>query len=94
MIVVTEDELLRHELINLKVTVIRSSNPLQEGISGVVVDETKNMLVIADVSKKRCISKEGVTYGFVMPAGTFIQIEGRRLRGRPVDRIKKKPRKN
>ena len=91
MITITEDELLRHELISLRITVTRSSNPSHEGINGVVVDETKNTLVIADGSKKRRIPKEGATYVFTMPDGTFIEVEGRRLLGRPVDRTGKIP---
>ena len=90
MIAIKEDNLLRNELITLKVIITRSSNPLQEGIKGVVVDETKRMLVVADASKKRYISKECVIYGFTMPDGTFIEVDGKRLLGRPADRIKKK----
>ena len=93
MITITEDDLLRHELISLKVTITRSSNPLHEGINGVVVDETKNTLIIAGGSKKRRIPKECATYVFTMPDGTFIEVEGRRLLGRPVDRIGKMPRR-
>ena len=87
MIAVGEDRLSRHELIGLKITVIHSSNPLHLGIKGVVVDETKNMLVIADNSKKKRVPKEDATYGFTMPDGTLIEIEGRQLLGRSVDRI-------
>lgn len=93
MITITEDELLRHELINLRVMVTRSSNQFQEGINGVVVDETKNTLVIADDSKKRRIPKMGAIYVFTMPNDTFIEVEGRRLLGRPVDRIGKTSRR-
>ena len=91
MIAITEERLLRHELISLRITIKCSSNPSQEGINGVVVDETKNTLVIADGSKRRRIAKVGATYVFNMPDRTFIEIDGRRLLGRSVDRIGKMP---
>ena len=89
MTVTTEGQLIRHELINLKVTVTHSSNPLHNGLNGIVIDETKNTLLIASGSKKRRIPKEGTTYGFTMTDGTFIEVEGELLLGRPADRTRK-----
>ena len=94
MIAMTRDQLIRHELINLKVTVTHSSNPLHERINGVVIDETKNTLLIASGSKKKRISKEGAIYGFTMADGTFIEVEGRLLQFRHADRTGKAPRRN
>ena len=91
MIAETEYELLRHELLNLSITIKHSPNSSQEGINGVVVDETKNSLVIANGSKRRRIAKEDVIYIFSMPNGKLIEVDGRRLIGRPVDRIGKTP---
>ena len=93
MITVDEDILSRHELIGLKIAVIHSSNPLHWGIKGVVVDETKNMLVIADNSKKMQIPKEEATLGFTLSDGKFIEISGRQLLGRPVDRMRRTSRR-
>ncbi|MFH0897836.1 MAG: ribonuclease P protein subunit [Candidatus Bathyarchaeota archaeon] len=87
MISISEERLSRHELIGLSITVLHSSNPLHLGVKGVVVDETKNMLVIAVNTKKKYIPKEVATFSFSMPEGTFIEIDGRQLLGRPVDRI-------
>lgn len=89
MIAVEKDRLTRHELIGLKIAVIKSSNPLHLGIKGVVMDETRNTLVIFDNSKRRRVPKDDVTYGFTMPDGSSIEIEGRSLLGRPVDRLRK-----
>ncbi len=93
MTVVAEDRISRHEIIGLNIVVTQSSNPLHLGIKGVVVDETKNMLVISDNSKKKHISKDGVTYGFTTSDGTFVEIDGRQLLGRSVDRIGKNSRR-
>ena len=88
-----EDELARHELIGLRAVITRSSNPLHVGIKGVVVDETQNILVIASGSEKRRISKEDATYGFTLLNGAFVEVEGRRLLGRPADRVGKTSRR-
>jgi len=87
MIQLNENELLRHELINLKVKVIRSSNHLQEGITGKVIDETKNMLIISDHSKKKSIFKKDATYVFNTSDGKCIELQGNLLLSRPADRI-------
>ncbi len=86
MIAIAADELSGHELIGLSVRVMRSSNGLHVGVEGVVVDETRNMLVIASDSEKKRIPKDDVTYGFTLPDGTFTLVDGRELLDRPVDR--------
>ncbi len=81
-----EERLIRHELIGLGVTIIRSVNPLHLGIKGMVVDETRNMLVIASNQGKKFIPKADATYGFTLN-GTSVEVNGNRLLGRSVDRI-------
>ena len=90
MIAVTASELSGHELIGLRVKVMRSSNRLHMGIEGIVVDETKNTLVIANGSEKKCLPKDDVTYGFTLPDGTLIAVDGNQLLDRPVDRTGKR----
>lgn len=90
MITIAANELHSHELIGLKVRVVRSSNPLHMGIEGVVVDETKNTLVVARDSEKKRLPKDNVTYGFTLPDETFIEIDGKQLLDRPVDRTGKR----
>ncbi len=89
----TPENIVRHELIGLKAEVVESSNPKNIGISGRVVDETRNMLILekADGRKARLVKEENV---FVFKLGDKkVRIEGRVLVGRPEDRIKKKFRK-
>lgn len=85
----TKDKIIRHELIGLKVDVIRSSNMLHSKIKGIVLDESKNTLVIADNSKKKRLPKEGVRYRFTTSDEMFIEIEGSQILNRPADRISK-----
>ena len=37
---------IRHELIGLDVLVVHASNPTCRGITGQIIDETRNMLII------------------------------------------------
>ncbi len=78
--------LARHEFIGRPVRIASSTDPTLVGRNGVVVDESRNMLVIESDGKEIRVAKDVVTlafedYGFM--------IEGRRIRYRPEDRIKK-----
>ncbi len=82
--------LVRHELIGLKVKVIESSNPKNIGILGRVVDETRNMLILEKTNGKevKLVKEQNV---FVFDLGEErVRVDGRVLVGRPEDRIKKK----
>ena len=89
----TAENLVRHELIGLNVRVIESSNKTIAGLSGKVVDETKNMLVIEKPDGKEArIAKGSSIFSFEI-GQAWVRIDGRILVGRPEDRIKKKFRK-
>ncbi len=69
------------------VSIIESSNPLNEGKSGVVVNVTKNMIVLKNLSLNRIfkIAKNEVSkYCLTTAQGRFI-IPGKRLLGRPEE---------
>ncbi len=86
----TPENLVRHELIGLKVRIVQSSNPKSAGISGRVIDETRNMLVIEKADGKEVsVQKETSVFSFELGQAR-VRIDGRVLVGRPEDRIKKK----
>jgi ribonuclease P protein subunit POP4 len=85
--------IVQHEFIGLETKVVRSSNPHIVGISGRVVDETRNTLTILQHGKRRVIIKDTAVFDFVMPDGTVVEIDGKIIIGRPEDRIKKRPRR-
>jgi ribonuclease P protein subunit POP4 len=91
--VIKRNQLHRHELIGLDVAVIRSNNPRLEGITGVVVDETKNLLIVHNNLEKKRIPKEIAIFSFIMPNGETFEVDGRELSGRPVERVKKRRRR-
>ena len=78
--------LTKHEIIGLGVRIDSSTDPTLSGRKGVIVDESRDMLVIESDGREIRVAKETVTlafdeYGFM--------IDGRKIRYRPEDRIKK-----
>jgi ribonuclease P protein subunit POP4 len=87
---ITEKNLVRHELIGLEVEIRKSSNKNQIGIKGRVVDETYNMLVIETEKGEKKVEKKSCVFAFKLPNEKKVEVEGWVLVGRPEDRIKKK----
>ncbi len=82
--------ILQHELIGLKAEIGASTNNNMVGLCGMVVDETRNMLVIeAERRNEKRIAKAGNTFIFELGGGVRVQVKGNRLVSRPEDRIKK-----
>ena len=84
---------LQNEFIGLNAKVVRSSHPDYIGITGRVVDETRNTLVIRHKNKNKIIVKNTAVFHFVLQDGTTIEIDGNAIVGRPEDRLKKRPRR-
>ncbi len=82
--------IVQQELIGLNAEVVGSSNPSCAGISGKVVDETRNVLVIMHQNKRKTVIKNTAVFHFTMPDGTVVEINGKVIVGRPEDRVKKR----
>ena len=78
-------DFMRTEFIGLDVKVL--SAPFS-GISGRVVDETKNTFTIESAGTERTVPKPGNEFRFSY-RGEQIDIEGSRILHRPEDRMKK-----
>ena len=87
---VTPQNLIRHELIGLKVKIEKSVDPTQKGITGRVIDETYNTLKIETKSKEKTVIKGNCIFVFTLSDKTKVQVDGKLLVSRPEDRIKKK----
>ncbi|MEM5805739.1 MAG: ribonuclease P protein component 1 [Candidatus Aenigmatarchaeota archaeon] len=87
---ITPHNLVRHELIGLKVKVEKSTDPSQKGIYGTVIDETYNTLKIETKDKEKTVIKGNCVFVFTLPDKTKVQVDGKLLISRPEDRIKKK----
>ena len=78
---------LRHELIGLDVLVARASNPGHVGVSGRIIDETRNTLVILTERGEKRIPKRFSVFRFRLPDGTTVDVDGSSLEMQPERRI-------
>jgi len=90
---INPENLIKHELIGLKVKIAFSGNKSQIGINGEVVDETKNTIVIRTETKNKTIIKAQAIFLFTLTSGEEVKVEGRILVGRSQDRAKKRLKK-
>lgn len=99
---ITPSNIVRHELCGLKVRIEKSTDPSVEKLTGVIVDESYNMIKIEAKKtkgvekrgkkkpKEKSIPKRNSIFIFTLPNGVKVRIDGELLVGRPEDRIKKK----
>jgi len=87
------ENILRHELIGLNVKIVRSPNRSLQGRSGLVVNESKNMLTLSKKGRKVLIPKSVATFRFKLADGRLVDVDGSRLLGRPESRLKTKIRR-
>lgn len=88
---ITPRNILRHELIGLEAEVIDSPNKCLVGIKGLILDETRNTLLLGEPggSKKRVL-KHLAVFRIKLPDGTVVRVDSRVLVGAPEDRLKKR----
>lgn len=90
----TPENLVRHELIGLPVTVSESSDAGKEGINGRVVDETRQTIMIQTDTGETRVPKDETVFHFTLETGEVVEIDGNLLVSRPEERtLKKFPRK-
>ena len=77
-----------NELIGLKAKVIGSLDRKQKGISGIVIDETKNTLLIDTGGESRRLIKRVSSFRFYHGSSHF-DVKGREIGFRPHERIEK-----
>ncbi|MCL5419295.1 MAG: ribonuclease P protein subunit [Candidatus Marsarchaeota archaeon] len=77
-----------NELIGLKVRVLRSSDKKQRGLSGLVVDETRNMIVVETDGGAKRIVKKSSTFRFYA-GGAHFDVPGPEICFRAVERTGK-----
>jgi ribonuclease P protein subunit POP4 len=82
-------DITKHELIGLKCEIISATDPTLVGKKGTIVDETMNTLIIAERTGEKRIPKGNVTLMLKINKEE-VAIHGKRLIGRPEDRVKNK----
>lgn len=82
-------DIIRHEFIGTDAKISKSADPNCIGISGKVIDETRNTFSVLHSGKKKLIMKDSTVFQFKFSDGTVVQVDGRLLVGKPEDRLKK-----
>ena len=77
-----------NELIGLKAKVAKSLDKKQKGISGTVIDETKNTLVLETKEGRKSIIKKVSTFIFYSGRDSFT-VKGEEINFRPQERTGK-----
>jgi len=77
-----------HELIGLDLKVVKSMDRAQQGISGRVINETKNTLVISTPNGTKRLVKKVSVFRFSINGKKFV-VDGNEINFRPYERIEK-----
>ena len=81
-------EFLKGELIGLSIRITSSTDPLNQGIEGKIIDETKNTVVLSIGDVKRSFEKKSIIFE-TTTNNRKITVDGSLLIGRPHERLKK-----
>jgi ribonuclease P protein subunit POP4 len=85
---ITSENLIKHELIGLKVKISNCRNPQLNGFEGVIINESKNTLIIQADDKIKVIPKDISIFHFFLPNRKVVEVNGKMLIGRPENRLK------
>ncbi len=84
---ITAQNVVRHELIGLKVKVVQADGRCA---CGTVADETKNMVYVMSGSEIVRFPKDKIVLDITIPSGDVVRVNGKLLMGRPEERVRKK----
>ncbi|MFX1564952.1 MAG: ribonuclease P protein component 1 [Promethearchaeota archaeon] len=76
-------------LIGLSAMVTQATNPALRRISGVIVEDTPNMLTLFDGYRTRRVPKTSSFFELSLPTGETIGIAGTALLGHPAERLRR-----
>ena len=85
--------IIRCEFIGTEAEVAKSRQEGYVGISGKIIDETRNTFVILHKGERKRIIKDSAVFNFRFSDGTIVEIDGKLLTGRPENRLKKRVRR-
>ncbi|MFW9848138.1 MAG: ribonuclease P protein component 1 [Candidatus Thorarchaeota archaeon] len=88
---ITPLNILNHELIGLETHVVGSRDPGHVSKKGTVVAETKEMIQLDTGDGEVLLPKDVCVFEITLPDGTVVRVDGNLLKGRPEDRMKKRP---
>jgi len=85
---ITSQNALKHEIIGLDTRVSGSANKQLVGFEGKIIDETRKTITIFDGKNRRIVPKDVSVLRIHLPDGTWVEVNGKKLVGRPEDRVK------
>jgi ribonuclease P protein subunit POP4 len=86
---ISRRDIFKHELIGLEGEIVSASDPTLVGKKGVIVDETMNTLILSTPRGEKRVPKKIVVIKVKINKEEVV-IQGKRLIGRPEDRVKNK----
>lgn len=81
--------ILFQTFIGIHVDVVKSVSRNLIGLRGVVIDETKNLLVLETDSGVKKLQKNACVFRFHLESGEQVEVEGKKILFRPEERPKK-----
>ncbi len=87
---IAPDNILKHELVGLSTHIVESRDPHLFCRRGTILGETKEMLHLDTERGQMSVSKGICVFDITLPNGLVVRIDGKRLIGRPEDRVKKR----
>jgi ribonuclease P protein subunit POP4 len=84
---ISSQNVLSHELIGLDILVSGAANPHHRGLSGRIIDETKNLLSVETGNGVKRIPKMHSTFRVLLPSGELVEIDGSVMVLAPEKRI-------
>jgi ribonuclease P protein subunit POP4 len=88
-----KNNFMTRELIGLHAKVVESTNADSVGITGRIIDETRNTLTIDTIGREKKLIKHGNTFDLTLSDNDTVRIAGDLIVGRPEDRVAKMLRK-
>ncbi len=82
-------DIIRGEFIGTETKIAKSPHSGYLGLSGEVINETKNTFTILHAGEAKNVVKDAAVFYFKFSDGTIVEIDGKLLAGRPEDRLKK-----
>lgn len=79
--------ILRHELTGLDVSVAAAANPSHVGMTGRIIGETRNMILIRTSHGDKRVQKHQSSFRITLPDGTSLAVDGSALVAAPERRI-------
>ncbi len=84
----TPKNIFYHELIGLRVKVIKHTDESLIDLEGRIVYETKNFLIIASKGGLKKVSKKSGVFLLTLSDGVKVEVKGEKILARPEDRVK------